>query len=185
LDESWFYLWTSHEKFAFKRTSNLQKRVKHMIEERKMMVTIVWNPQGFHLVKTLPKGQKLNIYYYSDRILQPLLENHSTGRGLSLIIHADSARPHTARKTFKFCRDNRLEMAPHPSYSPDLAPSDFFLFRHVKYVLEGAEFPSEETLLAAIQRILSDLTYDTLRTIFAKWVEWLNWVALNEGHSYR
>jgi histone-lysine N-methyltransferase SETMAR len=76
-------------------------------------------------------------------------------------------------------------MAPHPPYSPDLTPCDFFLFGYVKHVLEGSEFPSEETLLAAIQRILSDLTGDTLRAVFAKWVERLNWVALNEGHDSR
>jgi hypothetical protein len=65
-------------------------------------------------------------------------------------------------------------MVLHPPYSPDLAPSDFFLLGYVKHVLEEAEFPSEETLLAAIQRILSDLTGDTLRAVFAKWVERLN-----------
>jgi histone-lysine N-methyltransferase SETMAR len=84
----------------------------------------------------------------------------------------------------KFCRENRLEMAPHPPYSPDLAPSDFVLFGYVKYVIEIAEFPSEETLLVAIQRALSDLTGDTLKAVFAKWVERLNCLALKEGHYY-
>jgi hypothetical protein len=82
-------------------------------------------------------------------------------------------------------REIRLEMARHLPYSPDLAPSDFFLFGHVKHVIEGAEFPSEETLLAAIQRVLSDLTGDTLKAVFDKWVERLNLVALNEDHYYR
>jgi transposase len=94
-------------------------------------------------------------------MLQLLLENRSTGRGPGLIIHADNARPHTAQKTLEFCRENRFEMAPHPPDTPDLAPSDFFLFEHVKHILERAEFPSEETLLAAIQRVLSDLIGDT------------------------
>jgi hypothetical protein len=102
------------------------------------------------------------------------LESRSTGRGPGLIIHADNARSHIARKTFKFCRENRLEMAPNPPYSSDLALSDLLLFGCAKLVLEGAEFLSEEILLAAIQRALSDLTGDTLRAIFAKWVERLN-----------
>jgi hypothetical protein len=76
-------------------------------------------------------------------------------------------------------------MAPHLPDAPSLAQSDLFLFGHVKHVLEGVEFPSEETLLAAIQRVLSDLTSDTLRAIFAKWVERINWIALNEGNYYR
>jgi hypothetical protein len=76
-------------------------------------------------------------------------------------------------------------MASHPPYSPDLAPPDFFLLRYVKHAIERAEFPSEKTLLAAIQSIASDLTIDTLTAVFAKWVERLRWVALNEGHYYR
>jgi histone-lysine N-methyltransferase SETMAR len=185
LDEFWFYLWTSHEIVWVQAGQQPPEMVKHMIGDSKMMVTIVWDPQCFHLVDALPKGQKFNANYYIDRILQLLLESRSTGRGPGLIIHADNARSHTARKTFKFCRENRLEIAPHPPYSPDLALSDFFLFGHVKHALEGAEFSSEETLLAAILRVLSDLTGDILRAVFAKWVEQLNLVALNEGHYYR
>jgi histone-lysine N-methyltransferase SETMAR len=156
-----------------------------MIGDRKMMVTIVWNPHRFHLVDGFPKGQKFNASYYIDNILQLLLEGRSTGPGSGLIIHADNARPHTAQMTLKFCRENRLEIAPHPPYSQDLAPSDFFLFEHVKHALEGDEFPLEETLLAAIHSVLSNLTGDILRAVFAKWIEQLNWVALNESHYYR
>jgi histone-lysine N-methyltransferase SETMAR len=156
-----------------------------MIGDRKMIVTIVWNPHGFRLVDGLPKGQKFNASYYIDNILQSLLESRSTGPGSGLIIHADNARPHTAQRTLKFCRENRLEMAPHLPYSPDLAPSDFFLFGRVKHALEGDKFLSEEALLAAIHSVLSNLTGDTLRAVFAKWIERLNWVVLNESHYYR
>jgi hypothetical protein len=65
---------------------------------RKMMVPIVWNPQGFHLFDALPKGKKFHANYYIDRILEQLLESRSIGHGVSLIIHADNARPHIARK---------------------------------------------------------------------------------------
>jgi hypothetical protein len=76
-------------------------------------------------------------------------------------------------------------MAPHPPCSPDLAPFDFFLLKHVKHAIEGAEFLSEKTLLAAIQSIASDLTIGTLTAVFAKWVERLRLIALNKGHYYR
>jgi transposase InsO family protein len=173
------------KQFEFKLASNLQKGWNTWFGTGKMIVTIVRNSRGFHLVDAVPKGQKTNANYYIDRILQPLLESRSTGRGPGLMIHADNARPYPARKTFKFCRENRWEMARHPPYASDLAPSDFFLFGHVNHVLDGAGFPSEETLLAAIQRVLSNLTGDTLRAFFAKWVERLNWVALNETDYYR
>jgi hypothetical protein len=75
---------------------------KDMIADRQVMVTIVWNSQGFHLVGELPKGQKFDTNYYIGRIVQLLLETGPTGRGPGLTIHADNARPHIAQKLSNF-----------------------------------------------------------------------------------
>jgi histone-lysine N-methyltransferase SETMAR len=150
-----------------------------------MIVTIVWNPHGFYLIDALPKVQTFNEICYVNIILRSILEDRSSGPGAGLMIHADNTKPHTARKILNFFRENHLGIALHPPYSPDLQPSDSFLFGHVKHVLEGAEFPWEEVLLAPIQPVLSHLTSDTLRAVFTKWVEWLNWIVLNEGRYYR
>jgi hypothetical protein len=69
LNESWFYLSTSHEIVWLQADQEPPESVKHMIEDRKMMVTIVWNPQGFHLIDGLPNGQRFNASYYVDMIL--------------------------------------------------------------------------------------------------------------------
>jgi hypothetical protein len=39
---------------------------------------------------------------------------------------------------------------PHPPYSQDRAPSDFFLFGYLKSMLKGRHFETEEELLAAM-----------------------------------
>jgi hypothetical protein len=41
------------------------------------MLTIVWNPRGFHLIKVLRKGQKFNVGYYITEILEPLSQRRS------------------------------------------------------------------------------------------------------------
>jgi hypothetical protein len=43
-----------------------------------------------------------------------------------------------------------MKRAPHPTYSPDLGPSNFYLFGYVKQLLAGQEFPDGEALLRAI-----------------------------------
>jgi hypothetical protein len=50
------------------------------------MITIVWDPQGLHLIDALLKVQKFKASYYIDMILQSLLENQSIGPGPDLII---------------------------------------------------------------------------------------------------
>jgi hypothetical protein len=36
------------------------------------MLTIVWNPRGFHMIKVLEKGRKFNTGYYIVETLEPL-----------------------------------------------------------------------------------------------------------------
>ena len=33
-----------------------------------------------------------------------------------------------------------IELSPHPSYNPDLAPSDYYLFRFMAHFLRGRKF---------------------------------------------
>jgi hypothetical protein len=77
------------------------EKVKHLIGGGKMMVTIVWNLQRFHLIDALPKGQKFNASYYIVMNMQSVFENRPIGLGLGLAIHAHNA-PHTDRKTLNF-----------------------------------------------------------------------------------
>jgi histone-lysine N-methyltransferase SETMAR len=64
-----------------------------------------------------------------------------------------------------------MEQAPHPPYSPDLAPSDFCLFGYVRGNLMGyrAETPSE--LLVCIRVILAEIPRETLNAVFLEWLE--------------
>ena len=46
---------------------------------------------------------------------------------------------------------NRYELIPHPAYSPDLAPSDFFLFPNLKMDIPGLHFRSDEVVVTAVE----------------------------------
>jgi hypothetical protein len=86
-------------------------------------------------------------------------------------VHSDNALPRTAKMSRDYIDLNRMKQAPHPPYSPDLAPSDFFLFSYVKGKLMGyrAETPSE--LLVRIRVIVADIPRDTLNAVFLEWLE--------------
>jgi histone-lysine N-methyltransferase SETMAR len=43
----------------------------------------------------------------------------------------------------------------HPPYSPDLAPSDYHLFLHLKKFLGGRQFDDEDDLKDAVQTWLT------------------------------
>jgi hypothetical protein len=63
------------------------------------MLTIDWNPRGFHLVKVLEKGGKFNAGYCIAEILEPLSKWRSieaAGNERQLLVHADNARSYIA-----------------------------------------------------------------------------------------
>jgi histone-lysine N-methyltransferase SETMAR len=123
--------------------AEIPEKERHTVQSQKVTLTIVWNAGGFHLVNVLPKGFKFNANYYVTQILDPLSKWRRTQVGRTnrqLIVHADNTRPHTAKMTSQFMEQNSMQRAPHPAYSPDLAPSDFYLFGYVKQFLSGCQF---------------------------------------------
>ena len=62
-----------------------------------------------------------------------------------LLLH-DNARPHSAAQTQDLITSFRWEQMDHPPYSPDLAPSDFHLFLHLKKFLGGKRFDDDDDL---------------------------------------
>jgi histone-lysine N-methyltransferase SETMAR len=55
-------------------------------------------------------------------------------------------------------RDLYYELLEHPPYSPDLAPSDIYLFTKLKLFLAGHRFSSNQEATAAVERYFADLT---------------------------
>ena len=46
---------------------------------------------------------------------------------------------------------NGYELIPHPAYSLDLSPSDFFLFPNLKKDIGGLHFRSDEEVVTAVE----------------------------------
>jgi hypothetical protein len=69
-----------------------------------------------------------------------------------------------------FVEANDMKKAPHPPYSPDLAPSDFFLFGDAKSKLSGWSFDSTDDLLMAVRHILDGYDRPTLISVFHEWM---------------
>jgi len=64
-----------------------------------------------------------------------------------VLFHQDNAPCHKSMKTIAKLNEMGFELLPHPPYSPDLAPSDFFLFSHLKRMLAGKKFNADKEVL--------------------------------------
>ena len=83
--------------------------------------------------------------------------NRSKRRGKlskEILLLYDNARPHTAAHTLETPKQLKWEAMEHPAYSPDLAPSDFYLFGPLKNALWGRRFSSDDDVKAAVHQWL-------------------------------
>jgi hypothetical protein len=71
-----------------------------------------------------------------------------------LIMHVDNARPHTTRLSVEFFEYDPMRTAPHPPHSPDIAPSDGYLFGHVKGSLAGSSLADAAELFEVFGRVI-------------------------------
>ena len=107
-----------------------------------------WGRRGIIHFELLNRNETVtaDVYFQQlQRVHQSLLEKRPAlvNRKNVVLLH-NNARPHTARVT----QGNFLELGrsvlPHPPYSPDLAPSNYHLFRSLQNSLMGTNFSNED-----------------------------------------
>jgi len=64
----------------------------------------------------------------------------------------DNAPAHASLLIRSYLAKHQTSVVPHPPYSPDIDPADFFLFRKFKTTLEGRRFQTIEEILEKAKR---------------------------------
>jgi len=89
-----------------------------------------------------------------------------------LLLH-DNARLHTAHTTNDALETLKFEVLFHPPYSPDLAPSVFHFFPHLKRDLKGTHFTSDDEVKQAVTSWIKQRTpeffIDGMRKLVLRW----------------
>ena len=65
-------------------------------------------------------------------------------------LHHDNARPHTAAQTVQTINNVGWEWLPHPPYSSDLAPSDFYLCSPLNKFTKDTKSESNDEIKSAV-----------------------------------
>lgn len=92
-------------------------------------------------MELLPEGSTVNAEYYCEqlnRVAEKLRGKHDK----VYFLH-DNARPHVAKMTRRKLLELGWSVLPHPPYSPDIAPTDYHLFRSLAGFLEKKKFDDE------------------------------------------
>jgi transposase len=164
-------------------------RTKQNISAKKTMVTVFFTSTRLLLLNFLPEGTKFNQNYFVDTVLPNLYSEKrqiARRKGLpSFSVHMDNSMCHNGAKITEKLEKRHITRAPHPPYSPDLIPRDFWLFGILKQKKKERVFQSEEQILAAITERWNELTFEDIQRVFHNWMEHLIWVIANRGEYYQ
>jgi len=172
-DETWVNYETSHDRISGgewrKRGSKPPELPKIPNNRKKIMATVFWDSQGILLLDVLPSGQTVTSQYYADLLckLREEIKNKRRGKlAKGVIMLDDNARVHTAKTVQEQLRKFKWTRLDHPPYSPDLAPSDFYLFKFLKNFLKGTNFTEKEELESEITAFLMKKVLNFSKKLF-------------------
>ena len=109
----------------------------------KIIATIFWDSNGLLLIDYLPAKTTMNGEYYANLLLKLHNAIKQKRRGMLTagvwLLHdnAPVRKSMIAQQAIHECGFLQLD---HPAYSPDLAPSDYYLFRNLKSYLRGQRY---------------------------------------------
>lgn len=147
-DEKWvLYVNVARKHSWVDKNAPALPTAKPEVHQRKVMLSVWWDSQGVLLFELLPPNRTITADYYCEQ-LERLREEIIRLRPLQRQVRFlhDNARPHVATVTRQKLLDLGWEVLVHPPYSPDLAPSDFHLFRSLQNHLRGKEYVSNDQI---------------------------------------
>jgi len=69
----------------------------------------------------------------------------------------------------EFLATKQITVLEHPAYSPDLAPSDFFLFPKIREILKGRHFEYTDDIRRNTTVALNAIPQNQFQNCFERW----------------
>lgn len=154
----------------------------------KILVTIIWGVNGIYLVDFLPEDESFNTSYFIQNILIPIhsqkMNIWSESHRRKIWLHLDNSRVHNSIESMKKTAEFGFKRAPQPAFSPDIAPTDFFLWGDIKEKLKGSKFDDKDQLFEAITEISNKISREIKLNVFQHWIKRCEYVIKNKGNYF-
>lgn len=185
-DESWFFYSSPKRGLWMPDDAPAPQAQRPSHYGPKTMIVVFWNIHGAVAVAAVPKGKSATGEYFCDEVLQEICNSQAFSdaqeAGKNFWVHMDNAPIHNAVTVKDEMEDLGLARAPHPPYSPDLAPSDFYLFGALKSRIKGIEFRDCDEIKEWIMDEFERIPSDELRRVFRLWAMRLEACIELDGH---
>lgn len=151
-DEKWIHYDNPKRKSAWVMPGEAGPSTpKRNIHSSKVMLCIWWDVKGVVYYELLKPSETITGDRYRTQLLRlkrALNDKRPewSRRHNKIILQHDNARPHVAQQVKNYIEGVGWDILPHPPYSPDIAPSDYYLFRSMASALSGQQFGSYDDI---------------------------------------
>lgn len=159
VDEVWVY-WKTDERSYHNRSwvtpggDGVTSVMRSSMTNKKHMASVFWDARGIIFVDVLPAGVHITSQVYCeqlDKLKEAVYEKRRRTQLSDYFFLQDNARPHTAFATMDKLEELHLNLIEHPPYSPDLSPSDYYLFSPMKNAIRGRNYENAGDVMKDIQ----------------------------------
>ena len=158
--KSGFYMSTTHASANESNPEDLpEPEPKNDLHPKKVMLSVWWDFEGIIYYELLRPNTTIDSKLYCEQLqnLKVALQANRPERRKVQLLH-DNAKPHTSKITRQKLEEFGWEVLPHPPYSPDLAPSDYHLFRSLHNHLVKNQFNDQAQLKSGLENFFSSLS---------------------------
>lgn len=176
MDETWIHYYDPETKEMSKewKHSGSPRPKKFRVQKSagKVLASIFWDKDGIIFVDYLEHGKSITGEYYASlltKLRAKIVESRRGKLTKGVLFLQDNAPAHKSLIALQKINEIGFEIVDHPPYSPDLAPSDYYLFPKLKKSLKGRKFTSNEMVIDAVESWFAEQD----KTFFSKGLELL------------
>jgi len=152
------------------------------------MLIVFFDWKGIVHHEFVPRGEIVNKEFYL-KVMKHLREAVRRKRpeawtNKTWMLHHNNAPAHASLLIREFLAKQDMIVVPQPTYSPDLAPADFFLFPKLKSTLKGHRFQTIEEIKENLLQDLHAIPQNMFQDAFQNWKKRWEWCINSRGEYF-
>lgn len=170
-DETWCFMYDPETKRQSASwlgpKSPKPQKVRMQKSKVKTMLIAFFDARGLIHFEFVPEGQTVTGKFYvqvMDRLIKRMRRVRPE-RDEWFLLH-DNAPAHSSAVVAQLLAKRQVAVLPHPPYSPDMAPADYFLFPKIKTKLKGKRFADVETIKSDVTKELKAIRQEEFSRSF-------------------
>ncbi|XP_020289890.1 histone-lysine N-methyltransferase SETMAR-like [Pseudomyrmex gracilis] len=146
-DEIWIQYDNAERKRTWRQKKNECDQPNQAdLQLQKAVLSVWWDCKGVIFYELLPVGETITSDKYCQQLdnLKAAIDEKRPvlAKRKDVVFHHNNVRSHISMQTQRKLRELNWDLLLHPSNSPDISPSDYYLFRSLQNSLNGRKFTS-------------------------------------------